>query len=173
MSGEAHNYPANSTPVGQGQTMSQRDDNSSYGERCRSVLSAALLKDEMVIAEGRANERHAGSGYLYLVVTNDRILWTDYVTPARISALAFADVTAFREEYESHRYFLRMRHEPVRRLERAPKHRVLWFEWGNTMQLQEGRETHFLFSRRDTRAARTIRERLDVLRTRPQEGRQT
>jgi hypothetical protein len=109
-----------------------------------------------VIAEGRANERHAGSGYLYLVVTNDRILWTDYVTPARVSALAFADVTAFREEYESHRYFLRMHHEPVRRLERAPKHRVLWFEWGNTMKLQEGRETHFLFSRRDTRAARAI-----------------
>jgi hypothetical protein len=90
---------------GQGQTMSQRDDKSPYGERCRSVLFAALLKDEMVIAEGRANDRDAGSGYLYLVVTDDRILWMDYVTPARISELAFADVTAFREEYESHRYF--------------------------------------------------------------------
>jgi hypothetical protein len=82
-------------------------------------------------------------------------------------------LAAFREEYVSHRYYLRMRHEPVRRLERAPKHRVLWFECGNTMQLQEGRETHFLFSRRDARAARTIRERLDVLRTRPQERRRT
>jgi hypothetical protein len=66
-----------------------------------------------------------------------------------------------------------MRHAPVRRLERAPKHRVLWFEWGNTMQLQEEDETHFLFSRHDTRAARTIRGRLGVLRNRPQEGRRT
>ena len=148
--------------------MSQRDDKFSYGERCRSTLSAALLKGEVVIAEGRANEEHAGSGYLYLVVTDDRILWTDYLRPERISALAFADVTAFREEYESHRYLLRMRHEAVKRLERAPKHRLPWFEWGNTMQLQDVRETHFLFSRRDTRAARAIRERLPVLPHRPE-----
>jgi hypothetical protein len=173
VSGEAHIVRANSTPAGQHHVMTQRQVQPSNRERCRSVLVAALLNDEQVIAEGRANEMHAGSGYLYLLVTDHRILWTDYLEPERISALAFADVTAFREEYESHRYFLRMRHRPVTRLERAPKHRVLWLEWGNTMRWQEERETHFLFSRRDTRAARTIRGRLDVLRSRPQEGHRT
>jgi hypothetical protein len=158
---------SHTTPDGQQHTMKQRQDQPPRSERWRSVLSAALLEDEQVIAEGRANEMHAGSGYLYLLVTRDRILWTDYLMPERVSALAFALVTAFREAYESHRYLLRMRHAPVSRLERAPQHRVLWFEWGNTMQSKEARETQFLFSRADTRAARAIRERLAVLRNRP------
>jgi len=141
-----------------------------HGERCRSVLSAALLGDERVIAEGRANELHAGSGYLYLFATHDRVLWTSYLRPERVFVLPFALVTALREEYDSHRYLLRMRHEPVMRMERAPRHRILWLTWGDTFKPQERRETHFLFSRRATRAAQAIREQLLGRQARPSQA---
>jgi hypothetical protein len=125
-------------------------------------LNAELGPAESMVAEGTAHwwQREGAEFHAYLLVTPERILWTDDLGPSPVWTLPFALMTGYLEEYQTHRYILRLVHSPLERLEHAPSHRFLWWSWGNAEHPQIRTRTTFMFSRRDTGAAEAIRHQL-------------
>jgi hypothetical protein len=64
------------------------------------------------------------------------------------------------ERSQRHRYAIDLEHHPLTRSHRAPAHRFLTFEWGNSVAASAFAHTELAFSRRDTGAAEALRGRL-------------
>ncbi len=142
---------------------------SALSDRAREVLGSALEDDEDVLAWGRADhlldisEAPGGSGYTFLGITATRIVWTSLLQPRSPSILLFSSLVSWSAGDYLQRWVVALRHAPVRRPEHVPRRRFLRWEWGNAEVLVERTETIFEFSRRETAAARRLRERLQVL----------
>jgi hypothetical protein len=130
-------------------------------------LTSKREPGETVLARGRFDEPSHDpradlptGGHAHLVVTDRTILWT-----ARLgdTSLALSTVTGFTEITQFQRYAIDLRHVPVERSEWVPAHRLLWWRWGNAEVLVQASETTFVFSHRETKAARAIRDRLTEL----------
>jgi hypothetical protein len=109
--------------------------------------------DERVVAEGRL--RRGG----YIVVTDRRLIWT---VGREVESLALSQILRAQEIFEeSHRYRLRLFHEPIDRQRDVPlpwdlpRHLRRW-----TRRKTWNRTTNLPFSRADTEAAEAIRHGL-------------
>jgi hypothetical protein len=129
-------------------------------------LSSRLEPGEAVLARGRFDEPNAPGqdlptgGHRYLLVTDRNIRWT---TRGDDAWLDLASVSDYSEATQFHRYALKLRHAPIERRAWAPAHHVLWWRWGNAEAVVQSSETTFVFSHRETKAARAIRDRLTEL----------
>ena len=123
-----------------------------------AFLEAELEPGEVVVARSGDHP----------LVTDRRILIARQLSypPRRgewvCSPLAFAEIARWTSgRQHDHRPLLRLEHPPRVRIERVPKHRFLWFEWGNA----EGPVTHttttFEFSRDTDPVLVVIREELE------------
>ena len=139
---------------------------SSITARSHQVLVAELDADEPLVARGTGNEhrrlsRHVSNGVGdYLVVTPRRLLWSPPGMTHRRVSLDFDTVTSWSEGTQYHRYALVLRHAAVERIDWAPAHKVLWFEWGDTEVTKRQTQTILHFSRPDTEVASGIRDQL-------------
>jgi len=120
----------------------------------RARLLATFEAGERVLAEGR---QHKG---WYLLVSGSRILIDGFSGPVSIP---FDRITGVEEEiFETHRYRLRVFHQTIA----LPPERPPW-PWDIPEHLRryrrrrrDAKQTVLMFSRRDTAAARAIRDRL-------------
>jgi hypothetical protein len=137
-----------------------------HSDRCEAVLGRVVRPGETVVARGRADFVRAlrdipvGSGYTFLFVTSERVIWTDYLRPDRVFDLQFDLLTSFSDAPYQHRCVIRLRHRPVDRVEWAPRWRILWWSWGNAEVARPRIETMFEFSRATTEAANALRSEL-------------
>lgn len=133
-------------------------------ERARSSLREELGPGEPVLAEGAAHWwfRDGAEFHAYLFVTPDRLLWTDDRSAGRVWSLPLEAVTGCSEQGQAHRYILRLRHGPLERVEHGHRWRFLWWTWGNADRRYRRTDTTFMFSRRDTEAARALRTELEA-----------
>jgi hypothetical protein len=140
------------------------DSGSERAHRGASRLAAELGPAEPMAAEGTAHwwQRERAEFHAYLLVTPERILWTDDFGPSPVWTLPFTLMTGYLEEYQTHRYILRLMHSPVERLEHGNRWRFLWWTWGNADRRYRRTETTFMFSRRDTEAAGALRRELEA-----------
>lgn len=92
-------------------------------ERSASFLRTQLEPGEVEIARGRCDYLPTiprvpqGSGYTFVLVTNDRILWTDYLRPERVYTERFSAIRSFSSGSYKHRWILLLRHGPSVRME--------------------------------------------------------
>jgi hypothetical protein len=139
-------------------------------EGCLSVLRTQLAPGELEIAQGRCDYLPTlagvprGGGYTFVLVTEDRILWTDYLGPGRVYAERFSAIRSFSEGSYKHRWILLLRHGPSVRMESSPK----WYRPTSrsappTEAPVDRTETVLEFSRRQTAAAEAILARLHGL----------
>jgi hypothetical protein len=138
----------------------------------RLALSEAHLRvhldpDERVIAVGRCEDitlrgdiDDGGAASTFVMVTDRYLRWAPHGWLRYVTAVDLDDVSEALERTSAHRYAIRLRHPPVQALRDAPKHRFLGFRWGDTDALRTLRITTLAFSRRDTKAARALREQL-------------
>ena len=141
-------------------------------ERIRTALVRRLAEDERVLAEGAAHDRsprmdgEGGEDHAYMLVTPLRIVWS---VSQGVLSLRFDAVAAAEEASFAHRWYLRLRHERIRRPERYRN--LPWDLPAHVGLLRRahrvGRETVFQFSRRDTEAAKAIRARVPPPRHTP------
>ena len=121
-----------------------------------------------MLAEGRGAylpgpaRWEVGSTYTYVYVTEDRLLWTDFLAPGRVWDLPLDLVTGYLERQLTHRYSVRLLHRPTVRVEWVPRRTFLWWEWGDREKQEVRKEATFMFSRRDTRAAAALRAQLSA-----------
>jgi hypothetical protein len=125
--------------------------------KVRKRLHGVLAEGEELLAEGTTIP-----GKDFLLVTSRRILWE---RPGGVLSLPFDRVVGAREEiFDSHRYRIRLAHEQIEiPLEKRP---LPWDVPAHIRHFRRRhkarRETVLSFSRRDTQAARAIRECLRV-----------
>jgi hypothetical protein len=136
-------------------------------ESCEADLRARLEPDERVVAVGRCEDvtdrggvDQGGAGWTFVMVTDRHLRWLPEVSLRFETAVNLDDVAEALEQISAHRYAMTLRHAPVRALRRVPAHRFLTFEWGNATVLRTLKRTMLAFSRRDTDAARALREQL-------------
>lgn len=92
-------------------------------ERCTGLLRTHLEPGELEIARGRCDYLRSiegvpkGNGYTFLLVTSDRVMWTDYLGPERIYAERFSAIRSFSRGSYNHRWILLLRHGPSVRME--------------------------------------------------------
>ena len=120
-----------------------------------------------MIAVGRCEDITArgdidsgGAAWTFVMVTNRRLRWVPYVRLRYETNVDLDRVTAVFEQTSAHRYAMTLHHAPVRALRVVPAHRFLTFRWGNATAVRTLGTTRLAFSRRDTRAARALREQL-------------
>lgn len=145
-------------------------------ERCIRLLRTHLEPGELEIARGRCDYRSAvgvprDSGYTFVLVTNNRILWTDYLGPERVYAERFTAIRSFSHGLYKHRWILLLRHGPSVRMEPvSPKwYRPASWNAPPTEAPVERDESVLGFSRRETVAAEAILARLRGLNVREEE----
>lgn len=132
----------------------------------RRILNSHLDPGEEVVAQGRADFlRHRGdvpqgSGHILLLVTSERIVWTGFGGRSPVASVPFESLKHVEEGMYQHRYVVALHHRPAVRLVCEPRHTFLWWTWGNAHVTRPRTETIFGFSRRDTVAARAIRDRI-------------
>ena len=130
------------------------------------MLVAELDAGEPLLARGTGNEarrlsRHVSNGAgAYFIVTPSRLLWSPPRATHRRVSLDFDTVTSWSDGTQYHRYALVLRHAAVERIDWAPAHKILWFEWGDTEVTKEQKQTVLHFSRPDTEVASGIRDQL-------------
>jgi len=135
-------------------------------ESCEADLRARLEPDERVVAVGRCEDVtdrgsvEGGAGWTFVMVTDRHLRWVPGVSLRFETAVDLDDVTDALEQISAHRYAMTMHHAPVRALRRVPAHRFMTFRWGNATAVLTMRRTRLAFSRRDTEAARALREQL-------------
>ena len=136
-------------------------------EACESDLRGRLEADERVIAVGRAEDitlrgdiDAGGAAWTFVMVTDRYLRWVPYCRPRYVTAVRLDDVTDALDRTSAHRYAIRLRHATIRALRDVPKYRFLGFQWGNTDAVRLLRMTTLAFSRRDTQAARALRDQL-------------
>jgi hypothetical protein len=130
-------------------------------------LRARLEPDERVIAIGRAEDitlrgdiDAGGAGWTFVMVTDRHLRWVPRCRLHYATTVPFDDVTTVLERTSAHRYAISLRHGSIQALRSVPAHRFLHFQWGDTDAVRTLRITTLAFSRRDTRAARALREQL-------------
>lgn len=134
-----------------------------FSDRAKARLSVSLEPDERVVAWGRVDalrspsEVPRGSAYSFIAVTPSRVLWIGHEC---VETLPFDIVSSFSDGLYQHRYVLLLHHATTTRIEWVPKHRVLWWEWGNASAALPATEVAFEFSRANTEAAKAIRSQL-------------
>ncbi len=107
------------------------------------MLVAELDAGEPLLARGTGNEarrlsRHVSNGAgAYFIVTPSRLLWSPPRATHRRVSLDFDTVTSWSDGTQYHRYALVLRHAAVERIDWAPAHKILWFEWGDTEVTKE------------------------------------
>ena len=94
------------------------------------------------------------------MVTDRRLRWVPRVRLRYETAVELDDVTDAFERTSAHRYAMALRHAPVRALRDVPRRTVPRFQWGNAEAVRTLGITTLAFSRRDTEAARALREQL-------------
>jgi len=136
-------------------------------ESCEADFRARLDPDEHVVAVGRCEDitdrggvDQGGAGWTFVMVTDRHLRWVPGVSLRFETAVDLDDVTDALEQISAHRYAMTMHHAPVRALRRVPAHRFMTFRWGNATAVLTMRRTRLAFSRRDTEAARALREQL-------------
>jgi hypothetical protein len=136
-------------------------------ESCEADLRARLEPDELVVAVGRCQDitdlggiDQGGAGWTFVMVTDRHLRWVPHVSLRFETAIVLDDVTEALEQISAHRYAMTLHHAPVRALRQVPAHRFMTFQWGNAIALRTLRRTKLAFSRRDTGAARALREQL-------------
>jgi len=136
-------------------------------DACEEHLRARLEPDERVTAVGRAEDvtlrggiDSGGATWTFVMVTDRHLRWVPHCRLRYATAVALDDVTGALERSSAHRWAIRLRHGTVRALREVPKHRFLTYQWGNIDAVRPLRFTTFAFSRRDTKAARALREQL-------------
>jgi hypothetical protein len=137
------------------------------------LLVARLEPGERVLARGRAFEPRdallfdpsavvSGPGCA-VVVTEGRALWVSRDDERWVRSLPFAPVRSYTEVTQAHRYALALDHQSIERLQWVPAHQLFWWSWGNAEAVRPVTSSALAFSRRDTKAARAIRSRLQAM----------
>jgi len=136
-------------------------------ESCEADLRARLEPDEQVVAVGRCEDvtdrgrvDQGGAGWTFVMVTDRRLRWVPGVSLRFETAVDLDDVTDALEQTSAHRYAMTLDHAPVRATRIVPAHRFMTFRWGNATAVRTLSRTMLAFSRRDTEAARALREQL-------------
>jgi hypothetical protein len=136
-------------------------------DACEEDLRARLEPHERVTAVGRAEDvtfrgdiDDGGAAWTFVMVSDRHLRWVPYCRLRYATSVALDDVTGALERSSAHRWAIRLRHGTVRALRDVPKHRFLTYQWGNIDAVRPLRSTTFAFSRRDTKAARALREQL-------------
>jgi hypothetical protein len=141
-------------------------------EKCLRVLRPNLELGEVEIARGRCDYFPFlagvpnGSAYTFLVVTNDRIMWTDFLGPERVYDVRFSDLRSFSEGSYKHRWVVLLHHGPAVRMESiSPKwYRPTSWHMPPTEGPVDRAETVLEFSRRETAAAQALILKLEEFR---------
>jgi hypothetical protein len=152
-----------------------------YFHRWMDLLLARLEPGERLLARGRAFEPRdalrfdlstviSGPGCA-VAVTERCVLWVSRDDDRWVRSLPFAVVRSHAEITQAHRYALALDHESIERLQSVPAHQLLWWAWGNAEAVQCVTGSVLAFSRRDTKAARAIRSRLQAMGVRTGEPR--
>ena len=137
------------------------------------LLVARLRPGERVLARGRAFEPRdalrfdlstviSGPGCA-VAVTERRVLWVSGDDDRWVRSLRFDLVRSHAEITQAHRYALALDHQSIERLQWVPAHQLLWWSWGNGEAIRPVTSSALAFSRRDTKAARAIRSRLQAI----------
>jgi hypothetical protein len=136
-------------------------------ESCEADLRTRLEPDEQVVAVGRCEDvtdlggvDQGGAGWTFVMVTDRHLRWVPHVSLRFETALDLDDVTAALETTSVHRYAITLAHSPIGALRVVPAHRFMSFQWGNATAVLTLSMTKLAFSRRDTAAARALREQL-------------
>jgi hypothetical protein len=136
-------------------------------ESCEAALRAHLDPDEHVVAIGRCEDisdrgglTQGGAGWTFVMVTDSQLRWVPGLSLPFETAVELDNVTEAFEQTSAHRYAMTLHHAPVRALRVVPAHRFLGFRWGNATAVLTLSRTRLAFSRRDTEAARALREQL-------------
>jgi hypothetical protein len=98
-----------------------------------------------------------------VAVTERRVLWVSGDDDRWVRSLRFDLVRSHAEITQAHRYALALDHESIERRRSVPAHQLLWWSWGNAETVQVVTSSVLAFSRRDTKAARAIRSRLQAV----------
>jgi hypothetical protein len=144
-----------------------------YFQRWMDLVVARLEPGERVLARGRAFEPRdalrfdlssviSGPGCA-VAVTERRALWLSRDDERWVRALPLDLVTSYTEITQAHRYALILDHQIIERLQWVPAHRLLWWSWGDAEAVRPVTSSVLAFSRRDTKAARAIRSRLQAI----------
>ncbi len=136
-------------------------------DRCEQDLRSHLEPGELVLAIGRCeditergNLESAGAGWTFVMVTDRMVRWVPHADPRFEASLDLDTVTAATERLFAHRYGIALDHTSITRPSRVPARRFLTFEWGDAIEEKRSVRTELGFSRRDARAARSLREQL-------------
>jgi hypothetical protein len=136
-------------------------------DACDVHVRAHLDEDEQVLATGRCEDitergsiNSGGAAWTYVMVTNRRLRWVPHAEVRFEASLDLDDVTEVSERSHGHRYAIDLAHRPLSRPHSAPAHRFLMFAWGDTVVTTPLSHTQLAFSRRDTEAARALRDQL-------------
>jgi hypothetical protein len=136
-------------------------------ESCEADLRVRLEPDERVVAVGRCEDvtdrggvDRGGAGWTFVMVTDRHLRWVPGVSLRFETAVRLDDVTEAFEQTSAHRYGMTLDHAPVRARRAVPAHRFMTFRWGNATEVRTLERTMLAFSRRDTDAARALREQL-------------
>ena len=131
---------------------------------CDAHMRNRLARGERVLAVGRGEdvtERGGGMpGWTFVMVTDRALRWIMHLDLKLEASLDLDDITGVAEKTVAHRYAIDLEHRPLTRLHHVPAHRFLRFEWGNDFAHHVFTRTSLAFSRRETAAARALRERL-------------
>jgi hypothetical protein len=131
---------------------------------CDAHIRSQLERGEQVLAIGRGEDmteqRGGMSGWTFVMVTERALRWIMHLDLKLEASLDLDDITGVAERTVAHRYVIDLEHRPLTRLHHVPAHRFLKFEWGNDFARVVFTRTSLAFSRRDTAAARALRERL-------------
>ena len=144
-----------------------------YFLRWMDLLVARLEPGERVLARGRAFEPRdvlwfdlatviSGPGCA-VTVTERRVLWVSRDDQRWVRSLPLELVRSYTEVTQAHRYALALDHQSIERLQWVPAHQLLWWSWGNAEAVRAVTSSALAFSRRDTKAARAIRSRLQAI----------
>ena len=94
------------------------------------------------------------------MVTDRRLRWVPHMNLRFEALLALDQITGVSEKSLRHRYAIALDHGPITRPHAVPAHRFLGFEWGDSVAATTMTRTELAFSRRDTKAAQTLRDQL-------------
>ena len=144
-----------------------------YLQRWMDLVVARLEPGERVLGWGRAFEPGdalrfdlstviSGPGCA-VAVTERRALWLGRDDERWVRSLPLDLVTSYTEITQAHRYALTLDHQSIERLQWVPAHQLLWWSWGNAEAVRPVTSSALAFSRRDTKAARAIRSRLQAI----------
>ena len=111
---------------------------------------------------GRPSLVGAGSASDVLLVTDRRILWV-IQSPRWVTSLPFSMISSWTEASQAHRYALILGHAEITRLQWVPKHRFLWWSWGNDEAVRSRTRSILAFSHKNTKAVQAIRTRLEAM----------